>query len=299
MPEDPAARCCDALGERFLSDGGFSGRPNGQYRPDATAWAALALAEHGVWPEIVAAARSRLAADQLADGRVPIRPEHPGAAWPTSLAIFAWRGSLPHRDAKRRAVEFLLSLSGKHWPARPDSPFGHDTSIPGWPWIADTHSWVEPTSLAMLALHASGHGHHERMREGVRMLLDRQLPQGGWNYGNTTVFESQLRSFPDSTGMALTALAGYVEQSGVAASLDLLEVELPRVRTPLAIGWGLLGLGAWRRTPLRAADWLGETLARQETLGAYDTAHLALLLLSQRAVRGQRSPFSPGESHAA
>ena len=43
------------------------------------------------------------------------------------------------------------------------------------------------------------------------MMLDRQLPHGGWNYGNTYVFGRELRPMPESTGAALTGLAGQVE----------------------------------------------------------------------------------------
>jgi hypothetical protein len=296
--DDLSTQCRDALGECVLPNGGFSGRPGGQYRPDATAWAVLALEEHDPSAEIVAAARTRLARDQLVDGRVSIRPEHPDAVWPTYLALLAWQGASSHHEPRLRAIQFLLTLSGKHWPAGVSATSGHDTSIKGWPWVTDTHSWVEPTSLAILALGAAGQGTNARVREAVRMLFDRQLPEGGWNYGNTIVFGKTLRPFPDSTGMALTALAGRAERRNVATSIAYLEAELARVRTPLAIGWGLLALDAWGGLPPQAADWVRETLARQEGSSPYDTAHLALLLLADRAASGRGSPFSPGGSHA-
>jgi hypothetical protein len=296
--QEPTARGRDALLQRRLPDGGFSGRAGGQYRPDATAWAALALADQGGVPELVSAARGRLLGDQLDDGRVPLQPEHPDVVWPTSAAMLAWRGSSVHREPLRRAADFLLDFSGLHWPPEPNPAYGHDPSLRGWPWVAGTHSWVEPTSLVILALEAAGLGAHERVGEAVRMLLDRQLPTGGWNYGNTTVFGSTLRPFPDSTGLALAALAGRVERRRVSRSLEGLVQDLRRVRTPLGLGWGLLGLRAWgERSPL-AADWLRETWTRPEGLDSFDTAHLAVLMLAS----GSSSPLAasrfPGGVHA-
>lgn len=296
--DEISARCSRALLERRVPGGGFGGRPGGQYRPDASAWATLALADTGSDPEALRGARARLAADQLEDGRVPVRPEHASAAWPTPLAILAWYGSTPQRDARLRAVGFLLGTTGVHWPPRPDAVTGHDASIRGWPWNLETHSWVEPTSLCILALEAVGQGDHERVHEASRMLLDRMLPGGGWNYGNTTVFGQELRPLPESTGVALNALAGRVEAARIAPSLAYLEAELPRIRTPFTLGWGLLGLGAWGTRPEPATSWIDEVLAREALVGPYDTSHLALLLLGHRAPSGLLSALRDGTAHA-
>ena len=59
-----------------------------------------------------------------------------------------------------------------------------------------------------MALRAAGRASHPRVREAVRLLCDRALDEGGWNYGNTRVFANTLQPFPATTGIALTALAG-------------------------------------------------------------------------------------------
>ena len=41
-----------------------------------------------------------------------------------------------------------------------------------------------------------------RIREAVRLLWDRQLPHGGWNYGNTVVLKQELRPHLLPTGLA-------------------------------------------------------------------------------------------------
>ena len=86
-----------------------------------------------------------------------------------------------------------------------DTP-GHDGSIVGWAWVHDTHSWVEPTAYALLSLRSLGLGDHPRVAEGVRLLLDRQCEDGGWNYGNPVALGQQLESFPIPTAWALLAL---------------------------------------------------------------------------------------------
>jgi hypothetical protein len=284
-----ATSCVEALRKRALPEGGFPMLPGGGYRPDATAWAVLALAlapsverDTGV----IENGRSRLAASQSEDGRVSVSPSDPGPFWPTSLAILAWHGSSKYAKQRVRATDFLLRTTGKHWEKTENSPLAHDTSIQGWPWNQDTHSWVEPTSLSILALRTAGMGGHKRVREGVRMLMDRQLPSGGWNYGNTLAFGTELVPQADCTGIALNALAGEVPHRDVEISLRYLQTQVTRLRTPLSLGWGILGLGAWERLPEQATAWIGECLARQDLYGVYDTTLVSLLLLALEGKRG-------------
>jgi hypothetical protein len=112
------------------------------------------------------------------------------------------------------------------------------------------------------------------------MMLDRQLPHGGWNYGNTTVYGRELHPMPESTGAALAGLAGQVEQGTVARSLDYLQGEVDRLRTPISLGWGLLGLAAWDGWPSNGAALVERCLANQARYGEYDTSALCLLLLA-------------------
>jgi hypothetical protein len=275
-----------SLSSRSLGSGGFSGRSGSGYRPDATAWAVIVFDAMGVREDLVQAGQKRLALDQMQDGRVSIASDCPQAFWPTSLAVFAWHDCPEHRTQHERALRFLLSTTGNHFKKQKESPTGHDTAIQGWPWIDDTHSWVEPTSLALLALELTGNGKHERASEARRMLLDRQLEAGGWNYGNTTVFGRQLRPMPESTGLALSALAGRVAPDRVRKSLSYLKDRIGTLRTPLSLGWGLLGLSAWGERPEGADDAVLDCLDRQKMYGQYDTQHLSLLMAAFMGKQG-------------
>lgn len=267
-------------------DGGFAEIPGGDFRPDATAWAILAMSISGEDSSFIDMARRRLAAAQLKDGRISISPDHPEAYWPTSICVLAWKGSQSCSEELYNAVSFLLSSAGNHWQKQPDSPVNHDTGLKGWPWVADTHSWVEPTSLALFALRVGGRESHPRVAEAVNMLLDRQLPDGGWNYGNTVVYGQQLQPMPDATGLALQALAGLVPAEKIDRSLRYLENEIRRVRTPFSLAWALLGLSGWKARPASAESLVAACRERQAVYGIYSTTQLSLLQLSLLAQEG-------------
>ena len=291
----------DTLSTRALSDGGLIDRPGGQFRVDATAWGGVLLRAAGGSQEKLERLCARLVYEQDRDGRVWIQRDHPDSYWPTALAILAWQDSLPSQAAQQRAIHFLLESSGNHFRRNAGDPPAHDTLLKGWPWIGGTHSWIEPTALAVIALKATGFGDHDRVREAVRMILDRQLPHGGWNYGNTLVFGRELHPMPESTGAALTGLAGVVGQEKLALSISYLQGEIDRLRTPISLGWGLLGLAVWDRWPSNGEALVERCLANQTRYGEYDTSALCLLLLA--ALEGQAGAkntlFSRGSySHA-
>jgi hypothetical protein len=297
MAEDLVAYWINQLKDRGLPDGGFSPHPRGRYRPDATCWAILALVGDPANRDLLYRARSRLAADQLPDGRVCISPDHPEAFWPTFLAIFAWHQSPEHRENQARAADFLMSSSGRHWPRTANAPSAHDTNLKGWSWIADTHSWAEPTALALMALKIAGHSDHQRVKEATGLLLDRQLPHGGWNYGNTFVYDQELRPMPLSTGIVLNALKDQTSLATIQGSLTYLQSRVVSLPTPRSLGWSLLGLGAWRARLEPSPSSIAACLKNQARYGSYDTSSLSLLLVALKSPGGLEDIFvDPGKS---
>jgi hypothetical protein len=282
-------------------NGGFPYHSGEEARPDATAWAIISMSAYEFDPESCNRGRAYLASQQADDGRVSISFSHPEASWPTPLAIFAWESIPQYQEAQSRAVDYLIGFTGRHFPTPDLSIIGHDTAILGWPWIADTHSWVVPTSLALLALKMMGLSTHPRAIAGQQMLINRQLTNGGWNFGSTTVFRRELHPLPECSAIALQALAGTTPIREVKRSLDYLLHELPHLRTPISLGWALLGLGAWGLKPANTEELAMASLQLQERYGPYPLPSLALLLCAVKASHGLHSLFRslPQETRAS
>lgn len=291
MTDQLVSRGIEILRKRALGEGGFANADQGHYRPDATAWAILALTAGGADREFINLSRSRLASSQLPDGRVCISPEHPEVYWPTPLAILAWHQSPAHQEAWSRASQFLLTSSGVVFEPTKKGPDEHDPSLKGWPWATGTYSWIDPTAFGVIALKAIGQGSHPRVLEARRMILDRQCPHGGWNYGNRLVYGAELSPMPENTGLALDALKGLTPKAGLEPSLAYLGARIQGLRTPIALTFSLFGLGAWGERPAAASAWLAECWQLQEQLGGYDTTALSLLILASCLSGGLESIF--------
>ena len=281
MPkENPIKTAVQNIQDRSLPEGGFSMFANKSYRTDATAWAIMAMKACHVDRELTTAACRQLSRSQLSDGRVPVIKDYPKSYWPTSLALLAWKTIDGFEREKELATKFLLTTTGEHWPKQKDAPVAHDTSVKGWPWIENTHSWIEPTSMAILALKVCRYFEDSRVSEAKRLILDRQLQSGGWNYGNTRVFGSMLKPGPVSTGHALSALAGLTEPKHVELSLDYLHRQIKRLKTPLALSWAIFGLTAWSYGSPEARRWVLDSLSLQKKYGIYDTTLLSQLVIA-------------------
>ncbi len=197
---------------------------------------------------------------QRSDGSVGVTASLRAVTWPTPFAILLWSRTGGFLTQIGQSADWLLETQGTTPEEPPDSPIGHDTTIPGWPWILDTHSWLEPTSLTILALRLAGRGEHQRVRQGEAMIRDRAVPGGGWNYGNSSVFGAALRARPAPTGLGLLALSagGVPADDSVEHAIRFLQETLPRIRSGQSLCWGLLGLSCWARRPTRADEWLEE-----------------------------------------
>ena len=269
----------ETLSERFLAGGGIADCVHGQFRTDATAWGILAWLAAGGEQDVLETHRSRLIQEQQATGALSVSKSHPESFWPTGLAILAWQGSSSSQAAQGRAIRFLLEKTGVHRPRRSDEQVGHNPLLKGWPWVVGTHSWIEPTALNVIALKIAGYGRHDRVAEAIEMILNRQLPHGGWNYGNTLVFGRELLAMPESTGAALTGLAGMIAREKIVKSLSYLQGEVSQRSTPISLGWTLLGLAAWDLWPSNGLALVERCLANQSRYGDYDTSALCLLFL--------------------
>ena len=306
--QDDTAPVSEQLTESLVDQLTASANPHGGwgYRVDTapaaepTALACLALGTHGVSNALTDAGLARLAKMQLADGRVAVSSQTPSASWPTGLAALAWLKASGaarerHRTNATRAIDWLFSAQGTAFRADPNV-YGHNTTLTGWPWVDGTHTWVEPTAYALMALRAAKQQEHTRYREAVALIYDRMIDGGGWNYGNRRMFAALLRPFPAPTGIVLTGLAGEQRNANVDASIEYLAKELRGMTSAVSLAWGLIGLTTWHDRPREADAWLARSAAMQSQ-DAPSPLENALLLLAASG-DGELSPFSPPRNEA-
>lgn len=267
---------------------------------EPTALAALALLVHRQ-PRQALPALHWLASKQLPSGAVPVLADQDEPCWPTSLALMAWRyyhaeyrdrvsspTELPSFDRQAEmAVRWSLAMRGE---IIDSDEVGHNTRLTGWPWVAGTHSWLEPTALHVIALKAAGHGEHPRVREAIQLLGDRLLPNGGCNYGNVVVLGQVLKPHPQPSGIVLLALANDDRLSPtviakVEATRQYLAETLSTIRSADSLSWVLLGLAAHNQdTP--GADPQISAVANAEVGRGGPLYRLALLALASRRAAG-------------
>ncbi len=256
--------------------------------PTVLASLALRTGEHHASDPAGTAVRQAadwLTAIQQTDGSVGVSQRLRTPGWGTPYALLLWKALGGFVAEQRRASTWLLELKGETTPlsADPERVVGHDTTLVGWPWVAETHSWIEPTALAILALRREGMARHARVVEGLRVIRDRAIVTGGWNCGNKAVYGRALRPQPGPTGLALLSLAADRDRTElVDRAISYLRSHLPDVRAAESLGWGLLGLRAWGEWPEEANRWLFESFT--QVAGRSDAApRLALLLLAADA----------------
>jgi hypothetical protein len=240
---------------------------DGAWAAEPTALAVLALHAH---QEPTAALRfaDQLAAAQLLNGAVSTTGEKDSPAWTTSLAILAWLATeeLRFQAHIKHAIEWSLDNHGKPAPKNPQ--IGHDPTLLGWSWAANTHSWMEPTCMFVISLKAGRLGEHPRTREGVRVVVDRLLATGGSNFGSTVVLGQPTLPQVESTGLAMLTLAGEdITDPRIEQSLQYLEQNISPRTTTASLCYGLMGLTAHNRRIAKADSLLAEALERELTRG--------------------------------
>ena len=181
------------LRELRRADGGFPASVEGRSEVEPTAVAALALDDRP--------AREWLTSRQRADGGFDEpdgRAEGPSSA---TLAALALRG-----DRGRRSLAYAVALRGRQPPgsAEPERRVG-------WGWTSDVRSTVEPTSRVLLAVKALTPSDRAVREEALRVLGERRCADGGWNYGNASVNDIDLRGYAQTTAVALIGLQGETD----------------------------------------------------------------------------------------
>jgi hypothetical protein len=270
----------ERLATRRQPDHGWGYYDGRTSRLEPTCWALLALGG-------TEADRGRfLRACQQPSGWLV---EHRG--WPVNvgfnaLAAVTWLAdsSLASDAELERLLAALVGTKGIT--AQPSRYLRQDNSLQGWPWIDQTFSWVEPTSWGLLAL-KKAHRRFEpdrqgrdRVAAGEQLLVDRCCRDGGWNYGNASVMDRDLRPHGPTTALALLALQDMRSHPAVSRSLAYLEGHWADEPSAAALGLALLALDVHGR-PLAPVRARLEEVVRAPSLGNVHAAAIALVALTR------------------
>ena len=282
-PNPDLTNLINRLTSFFLPDGGCPYYKGNSASAEPTFLAALALFASGAPAERAKPILSWALTLQNMDGSVSVNPGHRSQGlWLTAQAAIVFH----HYELKenlKRALDFLLSL--RSVTVANDPRLKQDNTLAGWPWVPGTFGWVEPTAWSLIALHLSGQAGHPRAVEGRKLLLDRRIPSGGWNYGNPNLDDKELLPFWDTTGLALTALWGQADIDRLRPSLDLVEKKQDKIESLCGLAWAVISLQAYGRDAGRLRTRLRklmESLA-EEDLHVGNFA-LGLMALSQKKV---------------
>ncbi len=204
---------------------------------ESTSWVLTGAALLPLLAPMRGAARDWLRQHQQANGSFTFRQGLEIATWPTFPALLALTIAGGSSDAQQRATSWLAhehSVTPGWWqrvlgrfslPAQQDAEPAVvlDATLDGYGWAQQTFAWVEPTSMAMIALAAQSPtpAISTRVAIGARLLIDRQSSDGGWNYGNKRVLGVNLPGYPDTTGWALLGLAAAVRSGSITPSESL------------------------------------------------------------------------------
>jgi uncharacterized protein (DUF362 family) len=222
---------------------------------EPTCLALLALyPEADRFPDAVRGGRGFLSSCRRPDGSYRLARGRDAAVWGTALALFTEAAYLnsgaPTADVLLTAST-LLGIKGKAVDADPEvaDMCDIDVSLTGWPWGEGTFSWVEPTAWACLALTRLGYGDHPRVREGVKLLLDRAFDEGGANYGNRMILGRMTEPIPGPTALLLLALQERRDEPRVKAAVQYLLRLLAAGRDLDHLAWGRLALDLFHEEP--------------------------------------------------
>jgi hypothetical protein len=237
----------ERLASRLAEVGGpgFGPIPGAAAEPEPTALAAIALDDDD--------ARAWLVEHQREDGGFGLVAGSVVVDAPTSVAALALRPGEP----RERALDHLVEQRVDPAPSLDVAP--HDPDTRGWGWTRDTFAWVEPTARALLALRLLRPDAADEIDDGLAVLADRECRGGGWNYGNSVVYDVSLPPFAQTTAIALVGIQGALPERSARGSVVL------RALWPLEPG-GLslaMTLAAFRLTGDAEAESVEAALERR------------------------------------
>ncbi|UCD30476.1 MAG: hypothetical protein JSV03_08420 [Planctomycetota bacterium] len=229
-----------ALAEGQNEDGGWGYYTSQTSSTEPTSLALLALSLIEPDSDSLDEAENWLIASQRQDGFFITSPTHSDISWLTPLAGLALN-QRARTSAVQAASQALLSEPVYTFVPLVPNVYGYDTSIPGWPWTAGAFSFVVPTSLAVIFLKKTGYWNESRVRQGIQLLNNRVLADGGWNYGEPKVLGGDLYPAVLPTALVLLALAGE-QNDQTEVALNWLLSQRGQISSLMSLGWATITL---------------------------------------------------------
>ena len=180
-------------------------------------------------------------------------------------------------------LQGILSVAGVRFlNARNRRPY--DT-LQGWPWTDQTFSWVEPTSMCLLALKKARPMTDEasavaRIDEAERLLFDRRCRDGGWNFGTPEVLGALLFSYVPTTALALLALQDHADHPVVVRGAEFLIGQATREISGMALGLAAIALRIYHRPVDDVESKLVQTASTTLSVGNLVNVAMAALGLA-------------------
>ena len=241
-----AQQALDRLASLVQPDGGWGYQVGQPGHLEPTCFAALALAtDRAKYSSLIAGALAFIESNRVADGTYRLTRGRPQAVWPTALVLFTRHALGASADQLKPTADKLLAMESRVFKVDDevsDMKMDIDVSITGWSWAEANFAWVEPTAWACLALRAVGQGDHPRVKEGVKLILDRAFESGGANYGNRIVLGKPTEPIPGPTALMLLALQATPENPRVDAAVGYLRMHAAKTTDLEHLAWAKLGL---------------------------------------------------------
>jgi Squalene-hopene cyclase C-terminal domain len=281
------------------TDGGWGWTKGRNSTTECTSLAVLALASSRDNKE-TAAIRSGvnwLLNRQNLDGSWPLSDSFRADSWATPIAMLALGAWTEYESQVVKAGKWVLTQQGN----KPGflanlllmllfkkKPVILNEDLLGWPWMAGTFSWVEPTSYCLIALkrirrRLIGTNVDERIEQGESMIYDRMCAGGGWNYGNSIVYGEKLWPYADTTAIALIALQNRQNAEKIQGSFAALENALSTGESGLALSWSVLCYELYGRDSANLKKRLIRGLETTGFLGECKSLALYILALADGA----------------
>jgi len=237
---------------RQNSDGGWAYARGGSWT-EPTIFVLLAQSVTDVDRASFVAGLKFLRATQRRDGGWSPQPEVEESTWVTALAAFLPEQAIG-KESLRRAAAWLKGQTGREsslsyrfqqWMAG-----NHEEYPYGWPWFPGAAAWVIPTSFGILAFErllangANDRALRNRIGDAREFLFARQCADGGWNHGSNKALGRDGDSYPETTGIALTALRGAPKSDALERAKAAARRHLTSCRTAEGSAWLRMGLAA-------------------------------------------------------